>query len=75
MQALGLVETFEHPTLGTMRQVGNPVTMDGLRDGTVRLPPPLLGQHTSEVLAEFGYPASQVEEWIRNRVVMQGGPL
>jgi len=75
VQALGLVETFEHPTLGTMRQVGNPVTMDGLRDGTVRLPPPLLGQHTSEVLAEFGYPASQVEEWIRNRVVMQGGPL
>ncbi len=71
VQALGLVEEFEHPVLGAMRQVGNPVTMDGLRGGTVRLPPPLLGQHTQEVLASFGYSAGQIQEWEQARIVMQ----
>ncbi|KQT14205.1 CaiB/BaiF CoA transferase family protein [Ramlibacter sp. Leaf400] len=71
VEALGLVETFAHPTLGTMRQVGNPVRMDGLRDGSVRLPPPLLGQHTQEVLADFGYSPGQIRQWLEAGVVMQ----
>lgn len=71
VEALGLVETFEHPVLGTMRQVGNPIIMDGLRDYTIRLPPPLLGQHTNEVLAAFGYSERQIQEWVQGRIVMQ----
>ena len=41
----------EHPTVGRMRMAGNPIKMSGLSDAPA-LPPPLLGQHTEEVLAE-----------------------
>lgn len=71
VQALGLVESFQHPALGSMRQVGNPVQMDGLRGGSVRLPPPLLGQHTAQILAEFGYSPEQVDAWVQAGTVMQ----
>ena len=71
VEALGLVETFEHPLLGTMRQVGNPIVMDGLRNNTIRLPPPLLGQHTKEVLSTFGYSGQQIQDWLQDQVVMQ----
>ena len=41
----------EHPTVGRMRMTGNPIKMSGLPD-VPALPPPRLGQHTEEVLAE-----------------------
>lgn len=67
----GMVEAFQHPTLGTVRQVGSPMQIDGLRDGSIRLPPPLFGQHTSEVLLAFGYSAGQINEWLQAGVVVQ----
>lgn len=43
--------TVDHPTAGRLRMVGSPFTVEGLREPTA---PPLLGQHTAEVLAELG---------------------
>jgi crotonobetainyl-CoA:carnitine CoA-transferase CaiB-like acyl-CoA transferase len=71
VEALGLVEHFSHPTLGDQRQVGNPLRMDGLREGSIRLPPPLLGQHTQEVLRDFGYAQGQITEWLQSGVAGQ----
>jgi len=73
VKALGLVEEFEHPVLGLVRQVGNPVRMDGLREGSIRQPPPLLGQHTAHVLARFGFTPAQVDSWLQAGVVLQQG--
>lgn len=69
----GLVERFEHPTLGSVKQVGNPIRMDGLREGSIRLAPPLFGQHTREVLSGFGYSCGQIKEWVSAGVVIQHG--
>lgn len=66
-----LVENFDHPVIGPMRQVGNPIRMDGLRQGSVRLPPPLYGQHTREILLKFGYDAQQIDTWLEAGVVDQ----
>ncbi|MGH7697519.1 MAG: CaiB/BaiF CoA transferase family protein [Candidatus Dormibacteria bacterium] len=41
----------EHPTAGRISQVGSPWKLDG-RSSPVLRPPPTLGQHTAEVLAE-----------------------
>jgi crotonobetainyl-CoA:carnitine CoA-transferase CaiB-like acyl-CoA transferase len=44
-----------------MRTVGIPLKLDGT-PGTLRLPPPLLGEHTTEVLEEIGFTADQIAE-------------
>jgi len=44
---------FDHPTIGSMLQVGFPFKLDRT-PAKLRYPPPLHGQHTAEVLAEVG---------------------
>jgi len=51
VSARGLLLEVEHPKLGTRRFVGSPIDLDGAGRGSLR-PPPLLGEHTDEVLAE-----------------------
>lgn len=52
---------FEHPTVGTMRQVGFPFKFDRT-PAALRYPPPLLGQHTAEVLAELGLTVPELDD-------------
>jgi crotonobetainyl-CoA:carnitine CoA-transferase CaiB-like acyl-CoA transferase len=51
VEARGLLLDVEHPKLGRRRFVGSPIELEGAGRGSLR-PPPLLGQHTEEVLAE-----------------------
>jgi crotonobetainyl-CoA:carnitine CoA-transferase CaiB-like acyl-CoA transferase len=43
---------IEHPAAGHVSQVGAPWKLDGA-SSPVRIPPPLLGQHTEEILREI----------------------
>lgn len=54
-----MIEEIEHPIEGTVRTLGFPLKMHGspLR---VRRPPPLLGEHNAEVLAEIGVNESEL---------------
>ena len=58
--AAGLVADYQHPTYGRFRQFGHLVTLSET-PGRIAGPPPLLGQHSREVLAELGYSADEVE--------------
>ena len=51
--ARGMVETVEHPVEGSVRTLGFPLKMSATPP-RVRRPPPLLGEHTREVLEEVG---------------------
>src|SRR5260370_39179453 len=51
--ARGLVVELEHPTLRTARSIANPIR---LREQPIvyRLPPPLLAEHSRNILQELG---------------------
>lgn len=58
----GLVTVIDHPVAGEVRVVASPFVFDGSRNGRVPDPPPRLGEHTEEVLAEAGYTLAEVAE-------------
>ncbi|MHB8488612.1 MAG: CaiB/BaiF CoA transferase family protein [Candidatus Dormibacteria bacterium] len=59
VRAREMVLTTEHPTAGTLRMTGSPIKLSR-HMATVRRPPPLLGQHTDEVLGELGYSTADI---------------
>lgn len=52
--ARGMIVQLEHPALGIARSIGNPIQFSET-PVSYRLPPPLLGEHTLQVLKELGY--------------------
>ena len=53
-RASGLVAEYEHPQYGLMHEVGLTVRLSD-SGGVIWGPPPLIGQHTREILAEYGF--------------------
>jgi crotonobetainyl-CoA:carnitine CoA-transferase CaiB-like acyl-CoA transferase len=59
---------LEHRRLGRTRQVRPPFELSAT-PATVRTPPPVLGEHTDEILAELGVDASELERLRREGIV------
>ncbi|HEX2199088.1 MAG TPA: CoA transferase [Burkholderiales bacterium] len=58
--ARGMVVALQHPVAGSTRALGVPVKLSA-SPGAVTRPAPLLGQHTREVLAEYGFAAAEID--------------
>jgi len=55
-----MVVELQHPRAGRTRALGLPVKLSRT-PGKVSRPAPVLGQHTREVLAEFGFSAAEID--------------
>ena len=67
--ARDMVRTVKHPKAGDLKMVGIPFRMNGTPP-SIRRPPPLLGQHTEEVLGgELGLSASRIAQLRAEKVI------
>jgi crotonobetainyl-CoA:carnitine CoA-transferase CaiB-like acyl-CoA transferase len=62
-QARGLIVQLEHPQLGAIKTIANPMRLSDT-PVTYRLPPPLLGEHSGAILMTLGYSASEADSII-----------
>ncbi|MBI2776771.1 MAG: CoA transferase [Chloroflexi bacterium] len=59
---------MSHPLLGRVDQVRSPFELSST-PATIRTPPPLLGEHSGDILREAGYGIEEIEELERSGVV------
>ena len=65
----GIVEEIDHPTLGRLRLVANPLRMGGMGARSVRSAPPLLGADSRRVLEDFGIPGDEIDAFVAAKTV------
>lgn len=73
--SLELPVEVDHPTHGPIRLARSPIHVDGSRPA-IRQIPPVLGEHTEQVLRErLGLDSGQLEELERKQVIRTAGGL
>lgn len=66
----GALIEFEHPRAGTTTNIANPVTFHASPARVFR-PPPVLGEHSAEVLAEHGFTPERIRSLLDAGVVQE----
>jgi crotonobetainyl-CoA:carnitine CoA-transferase CaiB-like acyl-CoA transferase len=57
----GFIVSYDHPATGQVKQLASPIGMSET-PATYRLPAPEFGQHTEEVLLEYGYSWEEIAQ-------------
>lgn len=69
IEARGMIAQLEHATIGPLRMLGVPVKLSET-PGSVRTPPPRLGEHTDAVLRQdLGLSAAAIADLRRQKVI------
>jgi crotonobetainyl-CoA:carnitine CoA-transferase CaiB-like acyl-CoA transferase len=67
-RARGLIVEIKHPTLDMVRSIANPVRLSST-PVLYRLPPPLLGEHSHEILESLNYSREQIALAVRDGAI------
>ena len=70
MRARGLVVTQDHPVLGRFDHFGTTIDFSET-PGRIWGPPPLVGQHTREIMHEYGFDDDDVDKLIEIGAVFE----
>mgnify|MGYP000008665460 CR=1 FL=1 len=73
VQAREVFTDVEHPRYGDLTLTDTPLRMSET-DPKIERPAPLLGQHNSEVLAEYGYDEEEIAELVERGVLVSEDP-
>ena len=71
IQHRGLIAEIETASGDSIKKIGQiaPVIKLSATPGAMQSPPPQLGQHTRDVLAELGYPETEIEQLKKENVI------
>jgi formyl-CoA transferase len=73
LESVGFWQRMEHPTEGTLRVPSNPINLMKT-PASIRRLPPHLGEHTREVLREFGFADADANRLLDGRIARQWEP-
>ena len=68
VQHLGIAQEIQTNAFGATQMLGQPITLSRTPSKLVRRPPER-GEHTAEVLAEFGFSADEIEDLVGRSVI------
>lgn len=60
-RARNFIVELEHPLLGMVKSLGNPINFSDT-PVSYRLPPPLLGEHTTDIIKRLNYTAAEIDQ-------------
>jgi formyl-CoA transferase len=69
VQASGIVRPLQHPRLGMLNLLSSPIIMSGA-EPIMERPAPEKGEHTEEVLREFGFTGDEVARLRADRIAI-----
>lgn len=64
----GMVLTMDHPVAGSLKNIAGPLRFNDKAPGAA-MPPPILGQHTKDILDALGISPEQYDTLVRSGVV------
>jgi crotonobetainyl-CoA:carnitine CoA-transferase CaiB-like acyl-CoA transferase len=70
VQHMGGIGGYEHPTAGHVKVVAPAVKMSET-PAAIRTAAPVIGQHSREILAEFGFDAIEIDRFVAERTTAQ----
>ncbi len=66
VMARNMIVDIAHPVYGKVRSIGSPFSHSG-KPGGIRLAPPLLGEHTRQLLGELGFTGKEISGMIERK--------